>query len=123
MTPPALHRATLVLGIAAVVSCGFSVVSGLGETVNLVHVSGVSIGILAALGVLAIVGGIRKLPVLGAAAGLGFIAAALLQLVQLGQPLNLVGGDGSTMSLLGGLGIGLVSVWLGVRGSTDRSKG
>jgi len=119
----ALSKATLGLGIAAVVSCIFAVAPWLGESFNLIHVSGASIGVLGVLGVLAIIGGARKLPLLGAVAGFGFLVSALLQLVQLGQPLNVVGGDGSTMSLLGGLGIGLVCVWLASRSSTDRSKG
>ncbi|MEO5921648.1 MAG: hypothetical protein ABIQ01_10960 [Pseudolysinimonas sp.] len=116
-----LHRATLALGIAAVASCGFALTAGLGETFNLVHVGGASIAVLAAFGVLAIVAGARELPGLGLVAGVGFVACAVVQLVQLGQPLNLLGGDGSTMSLFGGLGIGLASVWL--VGRTSTSKG
>lgn len=123
MTPPTLHRATVVLGIAALTSCLFALTAGLGETFNLIPVRGASIAVVAALGVLAIFAGALKRPALGLIAGIGFLASAVLQLVQLGQPLNLLSGDGSTMSLMGGLGIGLVSVWLVGRASTKASKG
>jgi len=116
-----MHRATLVLGGAAVVSCLFAFTAALGETVNLVHVRGTSIAVIAVLGVIALVAGARKLPVLGLIAGVGFLACAVLQLAQLGQPLNILGGDGSTVALLGGLGIGLTTVWL--VGRTTSSKG
>ena len=123
MIPATLHRASLVLGIAAVVSCVFALTAAAGETFNLIHVRGASTAVLAVLGILAVVAGARKIPALGLVAGIGFLASAVLQLVQLGQPLNLLGGDGSTMSLMGGLGIGLVSVWLVGRASTQSSKG
>jgi hypothetical protein len=112
MIATSLHRANLALGIAAVASCVFALTAGAGESFNLIHVRGSSIALLAAFGVLAIVGGARKLPILGLVAGIGFLACAVLQLLQLGQPVNLLAGDGSTMSLFGGLGIGMASVWL-----------
>ena len=123
MIAPSLHRATAVLGFAALASCLFFFTGGLGETVNPIHVRGGGVAVLAVLGVLAIVSGTRKLPILGLVAGIGFLAFALLQLAQLGQPFNIVGGDGSTMSLFGGLGIGLVSVWLVSRASIAQAKG
>ena len=107
-----MHRATMMLGIAAVVSCLFAFTDGAGETFNLVHVRGASIAVLVVFGVIALIAGARKLPLLGLLTGIAFLACALLQLVQLGQPLNLLGGDGSTMALFGGLGIGFTSVWL-----------
>jgi len=118
-----MHRATLVLGIAAVVSLLFALTEGLEQTFNLIHVRGASIAVIAVLGIVAIVAGARRLPVLGLIAGIGFVVCALLQLVQLGQAFNLLGGDGSTMSLLGGLGIGLVSVWLVGRASAHTVEG
>lgn len=123
MIAPALHRATLTLGIVAVASCLFALTAGLGQTFNLIHVRGAGIAVLVVLGGLAIIAGARTVPVLGLAAGVGLIASALLQLVQLGQPQNLLGGDGSTVSLFGGLGIGLASVWLVGRASVHTSKG
>ncbi|TFD76064.1 Rv1678 family membrane protein [Cryobacterium fucosi] len=123
MIAPALHRATLVLGVVAVASCLFALTAGLGETFNLIHVRGAGIAVLVVLGGLAIIAGARAVPVLGLAAGAGLIACAVLQLAQLGQPLNLLSGDGSTMSLFGGLGIGLAAVWLVGRASARTSKG
>lgn len=123
MIPTIMHRATLVLGIGAVTSCLFALTAGVGETFDLIHVRGASIVIVATLGILAIVAGALRLPALGLVAGIGFLASAVLQLVQLGKPFNLLGGDGSTMSLMGGLGIGLVSVWLAGRASTKAPKG
>lgn len=123
MIAPSMHRATLVLGIAAVVSLLFALTEGLEQTFNLIHVRGASIAVIAVLGIVAIVAGARRLPVLGLIAGIGFVVCALLQLVQLGQAFNLLGGDGSTMSLLGGLGIGLVSVWLVGRASAHTVEG
>lgn len=123
MIPATFHRATFALGIGALVSCLFALTDGLGETFNLVHVRGASTAVIAVLGILAIIAGARKIALLGLISGIGFVVSAVLQLVQLGQPLNLLGGDGSTMALLGGLGIGLVSVWLVGRASMKTSKG
>lgn len=122
MTAPALHRATLTLGAAAIATCVFVLTAGLGETVDLIHVRAGGAVVVAVLGALAVIAGVRRLPVLGLISGIGFLAAAVLQLVQLGQAFNLLGGDGSTMALLGGLGIGLVSIWLVGRAVNHRKK-
>lgn len=123
MSAPSLHRATLALGIAAAISCLFAFTDGMDQTINLIHVRGASVIVIGLLGILAIVAGVLRAPILGLVAGIVFIAAAVLQLVQLGQALNLLGGDGSTMAVMGGLGIGLVSVWLVGRSSQSNSKG
>jgi xanthosine utilization system XapX-like protein len=123
MIAPSMHRATMVLGLTSLASCVFALTAGLGETFNLIHVRGASVAVFALLGILAIIAGALRIPVLGLIAGLGFLGCAVLQLVQLAQPVNLLGGDGSTMALFGGLGIGLVSVWLVSRASTNPSKG
>jgi xanthosine utilization system XapX-like protein len=118
-----MHRATLVLGLTSLASCVFALTAGLGETFNLIHVRGASVAVLVVLGILATIAGARRIPALGLIAGVGFLGCAVLQLFQLAQPFNLLGGDGSTMALFGGLGIGLVSVWLVGRASTNPSKG
>ena len=123
MIAPSMHRATLVLGSVAVASCVFALTAGTGETFDLIHVRGASIAVIGVIGLLAILAGARKLPVLGLIAGLVLFASAVLQLVQLVQAFNLLGGDGSTMSLMGGLGIGLVSVWLVGRASSQSTEG
>lgn len=110
-----LHRATLALGIAAIVSCGFALTAGLGAVLAFVHLGTGAVIALAALGALAVVSALTRIRLLGLIAGVGLLGCAILQLLQLGQSLNLLGGDGSTVSLFGGLGIGLVSVWWAAR--------
>ncbi len=123
MIASSMHRATMVLGLTSLASGVFALTAGLEETFNLIHVSGASLAVLAVFGILATIAGARRIPVLGLAAGVGLLGCAVLQLVQLAQPINLLGGDGSTMSLFGGLGIGMVSVWLVGRASITSSKG
>jgi hypothetical protein len=115
-----LHRATQVLGAAALVSCLFALTPVLGSVISFVHVSGAAVIALALLGALAVVSALTAIRALGLIAGFGMLLCALLQLVQLGQSPNLLGGDGSTVSLFGGLGIGLVSIWLAAR-AVDRN--
>jgi len=112
------HLATTVLGAAAIVSLIFVVAAPLGAPFNLIHVRGGSVAVLAVVGIVAILGGALKRPILGLIAGVVFGAAAVLQLLQLGQSINFLAGDASTVALFGGLGIGLVSVWLANRSSS-----
>lgn len=118
-----LNRATLALGVAALVSCLFALTPVLGAVLDFVQVRGASIIALAVLGALAVVSALTRIRALGLIAGVGFLLCALLQLVQLGQSLNLLGGDGSTMALFGGLGIGLVSIWLAARAAGRNPEG
>lgn len=118
-----LHRATIVLGAAAILSCGFALTAGLGAVLDFVHLGGGAVVVLAVLGALAVASGLSRIRILGLIAGIGFLLGALLQLIQLGRPVNLLGGDGSTMSLLGGLGIGLVSIWLAARAAGRNPEG
>ncbi|MGY2746457.1 hypothetical protein ACVWZ8_003574 [Arthrobacter sp. UYCu723] len=64
------------------------------------------------------IAGILRVGVLAVASGAGFVAAALLQLLQAGQSVNWLAGDGSTVALMGGLGIGLLAVTLTPRPSS-----
>jgi hypothetical protein len=118
-----LHRATIALGVAAIVSCGFALTAGLGAVLDFVHLGGGAVVVLAVLGALAVASGLSRIRILGLIAGVGLLLSALLQLIQLGQSVNLLGGDGSTMSLLGGLGIGLVSIWLAARAADRTPEG
>ncbi|MCP3757209.1 hypothetical protein [Streptomyces sp. TBY4] len=66
--------------------------------------------LLAAAAVAAGLSGVRSLIAL---AGAGFLAAAVLQLVQIGWTgANLLGGDGSTVALLLGFAVGLLALGL-----------
>jgi hypothetical protein len=118
-----LHRATIVLGAAAIVSCGFALTAGLGAVLDFVHLGAGAVVVLAVLGALAVASGLSRIRILGLIAGVGLLLSAILQLVQLGQSANLLGGDGSMMSLLGGLGIGLVSIWLAARAADRTPEG
>ncbi len=114
MTRP-LANAVLALGIAAVVGSAFALTGGLSPAVNLIKVPGASAWVLLGLGLLAIVASRVRSLALTVVCGAAFVAAALLQLVQLGRSANLLGGSASTMSLIGGLGIGLLVVALAAR--------
>jgi hypothetical protein len=118
-----LHRATIALGSAAIVSCGFALTAGLGAVLDFVHLGAGAVVVLAVLGALAVASGLSRIRILGLIAGIGFLLSAILQLVQLGQTVNLLGGDGSTMSLFGGLGIGLASIWLAARAADRHPEG
>lgn len=118
VTVASLQRATLVLGFAAVVGCTFVLTSGLSDALDLIRVRGVGAIALAFFGVLAVLAGARGIRTLGLVSGLGLLLCAVLQLAQLGQSFNVLGGDGSTMALFGGLGIGLTVVWLAGRATT-----
>ncbi|WP_426976459.1 Rv1678 family membrane protein [Pseudarthrobacter sp. O4] len=111
----------LVLGVAALLGSLFAFSTGGPAPVDLIHVRGAGLIVIVALGVLAVLGGVLRLRVLVIVAGTAFVAAAVIQLLQAGQAVNLLGGDGSTLALMGGLGLGLLAVALTPRPlSTDR---
>ena len=114
MTDP-FERATLVLGIAAVVSPLFALARRGPEPLNLVHVRGATLVVLLVLGGMAVLGAVTHRLLLGIVAGAGLVGSALLQLIQAGRESNWLGGDGSTLSLMGGLGLGLLAVGLTAR--------
>lgn len=108
-------RAALILGVAAMVSSVFALSPGAPESVDFVHVRAPGGVILLVLGLLAVLGSrIHRAPLV-ILAGSGLAAAAVLQLVLLGLQPNWLGGDGSTLSLTGGLGLGLLAVGLTAR--------
>ncbi|MCY0931497.1 hypothetical protein OTB20_36005 [Streptomyces sp. H27-H1] len=91
--------ASTVLGIADAPPWELVTLGGTGTLVVLV---------LACLTVAAGLSGVRVLIVL---AGAGFLAAAVLQLVQIGwTDTNLLGGDGSTVALLLAFAVGLLAL-------------
>jgi hypothetical protein len=87
----------------------------------LVRVEGAGLAVLLVLSALAVVAGRLSRRPLAAVAGAGFAAAAVLQLVQLGRDTNWLDGDGSTVSLFLGLGIGLLVLALTPLGGTPRA--
>lgn len=107
-----LDRAALVVGVAALVSSLFALTTGRPAPVDLVHVGGPGVVVLLVFGVAAVLGGVLHRPTLVVVAGAGLIVAALLQLAQLGRQANWLSGNASTLSLMGGLGLGLLAIVL-----------
>lgn len=102
----------VVLGVGALLGSLFTFSTSGPAPVDLILVRGAGLIAIVVLGIVAVLGGMLRLLVLVIVAGAGFVAAAVIQLLQLGQPINWLGGDGSTLSLMGGLGLGLLAVAL-----------
>ncbi|XAS66717.1 hypothetical protein V3C33_14685 [Micrococcaceae bacterium Sec5.7] len=123
MTGRRFDRAAVVLGVAALLGSLFAFSTGGPAPVDFIHVRGAGLIVIVALGVVAVLGGVLRRRVLVIVAGAGLVAAAVIQLLQAGQPVNWLGGDGSTLALMGGLGFGLLAVALTPRPlstATDR---
>ena len=103
----ALDRAAVTLGVVSVVSVVFVVVRG---DWDFVRVRGWATAVAALLGVAAAVAGWTARLAAAAAVGAAFVAAAAAQLVVWAAGDNWLGGDGSTVALWFGLGVGLVTV-------------
>ncbi|MET3721932.1 MULTISPECIES: hypothetical protein [unclassified Arthrobacter] len=112
MTGHRFDRATVVLGAAALLGSLFAFSTGGPAPLDLIDVRGAGLIVIVALGVIAVLGGVLGLRVLVIVAGAGFVAAAMIQLLQAGQAVNWLGGNGSTLALMGGLGFGLLAVGL-----------
>ncbi|MCB5275675.1 hypothetical protein BJG92_03226 [Arthrobacter sp. SO5] len=108
----------LVLGGAAVVSSVFTFSSAGPTQVEFIHIRGTGLVLLLICGVAAVIAGTLRLRGLAIASGAALLAGALLQLLQAGQSTNWLAGDGSTVALMGGLGIGLLAVTLTPRPSS-----
>lgn len=99
-------------GVAAIASTVFALLHGAPQTISFVNVTAPAAIVLVACGIAAIVGGLARRRIIAIVAGAVLLGAALLQLVQLNAAANLLGGDASTMALLGGLGIAFLSCGL-----------
>jgi hypothetical protein len=100
----AVNRAVLVLGAGAIASGGFAFVDAV--QYRMVRLGAGSLAVLLVFAVLAIAGARMGRRALVTAAGAGLLAAAVLQLLQLGSGANWLGGDGSTVSFFLGVGVG-----------------
>lgn len=105
MTVSTLDRAAVVMGLGSIASVVF-VLEGLGDF-RFMRVSGASIVIALAIGLLALLAGSLSRPALAVVAGLAFLAAAVVQVVSSATGNDWLGSDLSTMSLWLGLGVGL----------------
>lgn len=101
-------RAAVLLGAVGMLSPVFALSTSSNN--NFVTVQNGGLVVLVVLGALAVVGGTTGRMPLVLVAGLGFAAAALLQMLQLGRSTNWLDGSGSTFSLLLALAVGLVAV-------------
>jgi hypothetical protein len=111
----ACDRAGVFLGVAAIAFAGFVFGAQLPTEFAFVHIGVTGAVVLVVSGTLAIGGGMMRRPALSAAAGALLIVAALVQVAGLAVSLRPLGGDASTMSVMGGLGIGLLTVALAAR--------
>jgi hypothetical protein len=107
---PRFARAAVVIGVASVLSAAFVVTPALPEFIDLVDVSPAVAVVFVVLGVVAIVGGLRRSAVLCAIAGWAFLVAAAAQLVQFASGIPVLGGDASSLALFGAWGVGLLSL-------------
>jgi hypothetical protein len=105
-----VNRAAFVLGLGAAASALFALADPV--QYRLVRLDGLGVVVLLVLAVVAMAGARLGRRLLVAAAGAGFLLAAVLQLVQLGTGPNWLRGDGSTMSLFLGFGVGLLVLGL-----------
>jgi len=110
MTANRFDRAAIVLGAGAMASA--VLVFPTGDPWGLARVRGATVALVLLVGALAIVAGWRGWRALMLADGAVFVAAAALQLAQAGRDTNWLDGNGSTVALLAGLGIGLLAVGL-----------
>lgn len=111
-TRSTLDRAAAVLGAVSVASAGFVVLRG---DFGFVRVRGWGVAVAVVLGALALLAGWTARRVLTVVAGAGFLAAAVVQVAVWATSNNVLAGDGSTVSLWLGLGVGLLAAGLAPR--------
>lgn len=112
MTRSPLDRAAVALGVCALAGGLFGWLTRESPPIDFALVRGATLAVLASLGVVAVLGGVLRRRALVLLAGAGLALAALLQLLQLGGSTNWLDGNGSTLSLMGGFGLGLLAVGL-----------
>jgi hypothetical protein len=101
----AVDRAAVALGVASVVSAGVGLLHG---TFGFVHFGSGGFVVALVVGVVAAAGGWYGQRMLVLAAGAAFLLATVVQAALIGRPGNVLGGNGSTVSLWLGLGVGLL---------------
>jgi hypothetical protein len=105
-------RGAILIGVAAIALAGFVFGAPLPTQFRLVNIGPVGAGLLVASGVLSIVSGILRRRLLRLIAGVLLMLGALTQVVGLALSTRPLGGDASTMAVVGGLGIGILSLSL-----------
>ncbi|WP_455352079.1 Rv1678 family membrane protein [Streptomyces sp. SYSU K217416] len=105
----AIARTAAGLGLGAAASGVLGIADALPW--GIVTLGGTGTLILLLLAVVTVAAGLLALRALILLAGAGFLAASVLQLVQIGWTgANLLGGDGSTVALLLGFAVGLLAL-------------
>ncbi|WP_199434487.1 Rv1678 family membrane protein [Qaidamihabitans albus] len=106
MTRP--DRAVVALGVAALLSTVFALSPGGHLPYDFLQLRGAGLVVVTAIGILAVAGGLLRSRIVVLIAGAAFLGAAVVQLLQAGRDTNWLEGNGSTLSLLLGLGVGLL---------------
>ena len=115
-----LDRAVLALGAVSLASVVFVVLRG---DWDFIRIRGWAVAVAAGLGAVAVVAGWTARLALGVVAGIAFLAAAVAQLVVWAAGDTWLGGDGSTVALWLGLGVGLITVGAAPRIWPDKQAG
>ncbi len=105
-------RSAILIGAAAIALAGFVFGALLPTEFRFVNIGPVGAALLVAAGVLSILSGIVRRRLLRTLAGALLIGAAFTQLVGLALSIRPLGGDASAMAVVGGLGIGLLTLAL-----------
>ncbi|MBC7402362.1 MAG: hypothetical protein H7279_04180 [Microbacteriaceae bacterium] len=111
-TASACDRGAILIGIAAIALAGFVFGAPLPTQFRWLNVGPVGASLLAASGVLSIASGITRRRLLRLIPGILLVLGALLQVVGLALSTRPLGGDASAMAVVGGLGIGLLTLSL-----------
>lgn len=117
-----LDRAAVALGVGGLLTFVFAFSGGAHRPYDFLQIQGVGLIVILALSALGLLGGLLRNRVLVLVSGAAFTAAAILQLVQAGREPNWIEGDGSTLSVLLALAIGLLAVGLAPRQTSPNRR-
>jgi hypothetical protein len=112
-------RAAIALGTGSIVSSVFVFGADAPTPIDFAHVGLGGAIVLAVLGLVGILGGALHRGILTLVAGGGLTIAALVQLATLPLSPRPLGGDASSMALLGAFGVGLLAIGLTRRSSAS----
>lgn len=118
MTAP--DRAVLALGLASLASVVFTAADG--DPWEMVAMPGTAVVIAVVLGVAAGAAGVLRLRFLAVAAGVAFLAAAVVVPVEQSLGEKWIEGTGSTFALWLGLGVGLLAAGLAPRATEGTGR-
>lgn len=111
-------RAAVALGAGGLLSFVFTFSDGSFRPYDFVQIQGAGLVVILALSAIGLLGGLLGWRVVVIVAGAGFAVAAVIQLLQAGRSPNWLAGNGSTLSLLLALALGLLVVGLAPRQSS-----